>query len=138
MKKEDIFVGTIKQCLNVYGYKNNGDSAYVKEMVLGSMSIGTRIHYTEKITSKAILIKYDEERYIWLNALNSLQEDLLVTCGFPVKVIKTTPEHDKDLFVDTSCPLVPYYKKDLHKRTNVMRLRKEISLDPRIPGGIKH
>lgn len=137
MKREDIFIGRIKKCRNVYLYKQYGDSRYVPDFSINKTEFGTIENYAYEVDSCAILIKATENQFIWLNSLTSFFDEAKVNLGFSVNALETLPTQDGELFVDIDS-LVPYYEDGLDKNISVKRLRMDTLNDVRIPGGIEY
>lgn len=129
MKKGDVFIGTIKQCKNLEKYQQYGDNHYVKECNFDDITYGVMEEYTSTLTNQAILIKYDENRFVWLNSLVSKADEVFVSCGIPIKIIGTKPNNDNELFVDTRSKLIPYYDNLRTQKTNIAKLKKDIEKD---------
>ena len=133
MKKRNIFIGSIKRCNNIAKYNKYGNSHFFagfEEYPIGStipsFIEGINEKYVESITDQAILIKYDEERYIWLN---SLIDYMFLACKHPINIVRTKPQKDNDIFVDTTCELIPYYQNEETENIGALKLRKEIKTD---------
>ena len=127
MRKVDILIGTIKRCDDIKNYQKYGESQYIKETDFDDISFGVIESYTTNITNQAILIRYDNERFIWLNSLNHEENDLIIAGKLPVKILKTEPKKDNDLFVDTKAKLVPYYNYELSQNISLKQLKKDLT-----------
>lgn len=114
IKKNQIFIGTIKKCKNYERYMEDN---------------------VDIIDSYAALIKVTDNKYIYIETLKNFVEDLIVDMGFSIKVLGTKPEKDGDLFVDET-DLIEYYSKSNEENISVRKLKKEFLIDPRIPKGI--
>lgn len=112
MKSKNIFIGTIKECKNLYWYERCGDEQYVSDFKIGRTQIGTIHKYVDIIDKEAILIRINEKKYIWINLLTKYDE-FLVNVGIGVKTISTFPTSDHQLFVDEQT-LKPYFKDENH------------------------
>jgi len=125
MKKSDIFVGTIKKCNSLFYYKEYGEERYVGDFIIGHTEIGSIHKYVNIVCDKAILIKVNENKYMWLNLLTTLTDEILVNLGIPVKVINTFPSADNDYFVDKNS-LNPYFENNEKTKISVKSLKKTI------------
>lgn len=111
MKSKNIFTGTIKQCNNLYFYNQYGDEHYFGDLQIGKNQIGTIHRYTEIIDKNAILIKVNEEQYIWIDSLTTKTDEFLVNLGIPTKTIGVIPYSDNSLFVDKKT-ITPLFKNN--------------------------
>lgn len=123
MKNRDVFVGTIKKCNDLYCYKKYGETRYVGDFALRNIEVGQIQHYTDVVDDKAILIKIDEDKYVWLNSVMTIFDELLVDIGIPVNTISTVPSTDNELFVDKKS-LVQYFDHSGDKKLKVKTLKK--------------
>lgn len=121
MKSKNIFIGTVKKCKNLYCYKQYGDEKYFGDFRIGSTEIGTIHRYTDIIDEKAILIKVNEEKYIWIDLLTKADE-VLVNLGIPINIIKTFPTCDGALFVDKKT-LKPYFENNINNNLNIKKIK---------------
>lgn len=138
MKNKNIFVGTIKFCNDLESYKKYGEERFVGDFEICHTQIGSLKTYVQQVDDQAILIKIDEERFIWLKSLTSIIDEILIDFGLPIKVIETSPSMDNCLFIDRSS-LRPYFDNNLeNNKTSVHKLKRKILLDSRIKGGIEH
>ena len=139
MKNKDVYVGIIKKCNNLYFYERYGEKRFVGDCQIGPVMIGSIHTYVDVVAEKAILIKVNEEQFIWLDDLNNFVDGLLVDLGFPIKLIGTVPFATGELFVDKDS-LVPYYIEEEKKTRNlkVRQLKKDVLIDSRIKGGVEH
>ena len=112
MHSKDIFIGTIKKCTNLYGYENYGDEHFVPEFQICSTIHGSLRKYVEKIDEKAILIKVDDNNYVWLESINSKIDEFLINRGFAMNTIGVSPVSNNSLFVDKET-LKPYFDKEI-------------------------
>lgn len=125
MKKSDILVGTIKKCNNLYRYKEYGEERYIGDFIIGHTKIGSTHKYVDTVCNEAILIKVNEDKYMWLNLLTSFTDEILANLGIPIKVINTFPSTDNDYFVDKNS-LRPYFENNKNIKINVKILKKSI------------
>lgn len=137
MNTNQIYVGTIKKCGNVYLYKKYGEERYAGDFTIGHTEYGHIESYTDIINNQAILIKIDINKYVWLKQINTVKDQFLTNIGLPVKVINASPEHDNDLFVDENS-LIPYFSNEESKNISVGKLKKKVLIDPRIKTGIEN
>lgn len=103
MKTKNLFTGTIKKCNNLYYYNQYGEEHYFGDMQIGKIQIGTIHRFVDVIDEKAVLIKVNEDEYIWLNTLTNKIDELFVNIGIPIKTINTIstiPYSENSLFVD--------------------------------------
>jgi len=137
MKSSDIFVGTIEKCSSAYFYNLYGKERYIGEFIINHREIGSIVSYSKQITDQAILIRVNEDKYIWINHLTNFMDDLLVNLGFSIKVINTSPSCDDELFV-VKDSLKPYFNNTQNENLSVNKLRKKVLIDPKIRGGIEN
>lgn len=135
IKRNQIFIGTIKKCKNYERYMKDGDKSYIGEFSINKTKYGTVLDNVDIIDSYAALIKVTDDKYICIQTLKNFIEDFVVDMGFSIKVLGINPEKDGDLFVDES-DLMEYYSKSNEENISVRKLRKEFLIDPRIPKGI--
>ena len=135
MNTNQIFVGTIKKCNNVYLYERYGEERYAGDFVICNTEYGHIENYTDMITDQAILIKMNETEYVWLKQIQTIKDQILTNLGHPSKVINTFPSHNGDLFVDEQS-LIPYFENE--KNISVGKLKKKVLIDPRIKSGIEN
>lgn len=116
---KEMFTGKIERCLNIYNYIMYGKERLVPDSELGHIKFHTLYQYTQTAYEDAILLKINEDNYIWLNAPQEETTPLLQRLGIFQKHITTTPEKDYDLFIDKNS-LIPYFpapKKEKHPFT---------------------
>ena len=119
MKSDRVYLGTIKKCTNLFGYERYGDSRYSGDFRICSTEVGFMVSYADIVSEQALLIKVNEDKYIWVDSLACLDE-LFVNLGIPVKTLDTTPIVDNQLFVDKST-LEPFKIND--KNVSVGKVR---------------
>ena len=112
MNSKDIFIGTIKKCTNLYGYENYGEEHFVPEFQICSTILGSLRKYVEKIDDKAILIKVNDNNYIWLDTINTKKEEFLINRGYAMNTIGIGPVCDNSLYVDVNT-LKPLFDKEI-------------------------
>lgn len=137
MKREDIYIGKVKKCRNVYNYTRYGDSRYVPDFRINKTEFGTIENYAYEVDSCAVLIKATANQFIWLKSVTSFLDEAKVNLGFSVNTLATLPTQDGELFVDSDS-LVQYYSDNLDKNISVKSLRRDTLMDVRIPGGIEY
>lgn len=137
MKRRDILVGTIKKCKDIHNYKKFGETRRMPEFATKSIKFWTTFDYVDTITEQAILIKVSDTKYIWLKALTSIADEILVNLGLPIKVLNTEPSEDGELYIDDK-NLIPYYENDIDKNIHIRKLKRDVLVDPRIKGGIEN
>jgi len=123
MKNKDIFIGTIKKCNNLYCYNEYGEERYVGDFRTRCVESGFIHRYVDIIDEEAMLIKVNDEEYIWVNSTLNFMNELFVNVGIPVKTIGICPTYDNDYFIDKET-VVPYFKEDENKRVSVKSLKK--------------
>ena len=126
MKKSDVFIGTVKQCNNIYWYERRGEKYFDGDFTIGRTTFGRMRSYVDEISDKAILIKVSEDKYIWFDLVNTIKDRILVDFGIAVNVIGTKPHYDNEYFVDEST-LEPYFKENINENINVKTLKKELN-----------
>lgn len=117
---KEIFTGRIERCLNIYHYTKYGKERIVPDSELGHITFNILQRYTQTAYEGAILLKIDEENYIWLNAPDEQKNPLLQRLDILQKHITTTPEKDYDLFVDKDS-LIPYIPTPNQKKNGYIR-----------------
>ena len=125
MKKSNVFIGTVKQCNNIYWYERRGEKYFDGDFVVGHTTFGRMRSYVDKISDKAILIKVSEGKYIWFDLIDTIKDRILVDLGIAVNVIGTKPHYDREYFVDETT-FKPYFKENMNEDINVRTLRKTI------------
>ena len=123
MKKSDIYLGTIKKCNNIYCYKKYGEKRVVGDFQLRSVGVGTTYKYVDKVYDNAVLIKINEDEYIWLDFNQYLQKESFNNFKNTYQYLNTVPITDKELFVDKDS-LKPYFEKNEKERISVRKLKK--------------
>lgn len=124
MNYNRIFIGTVKQCTNVYNYEKYGEKRYVGDFIIGKTEVGRLEEYTKVIKENAILIKKKENEYIWVDSLTKLTDKVLASIGISTKTIYTYPTKDNDLFVDANT-LVPCLENENKEQYELQRLIKK-------------
>ena len=137
MNTNKIYIGTIKKCRNVYLYEKHGEKRYIGDFSINNMECGYIDNIVEIITEEAILIKLGENKFVWINQIETLKDKLLVNLGITSKIITDSPVIDKDLFIDTKT-LIPYFSKEEEQNISVGKLKKKVLIDPRLKLGIEN
>ena len=124
-KKEDIYIGKIKKCINLYNYMLYGDERYIPDFKINhNMEIGTLHKYTEVLKEEAILIKIDNNQYVSIDNLNDVLDEFLLNLGLSSHIITDYPISDNSQFVSE---LRPYFieKETINDKISVKSLKKE-------------
>lgn len=137
LKNCDVYVGTIKKCDDFYNYEKYGEKKEYYELIVGSIRFGEVRQYVTKVDEQAILIKVNDDQYVWIKSLTNFVDEVLVDLGIAINTIKTFPTEDDELFVDRST-LVPYFENFRDQKLKVKKLKREVLLDPRIKCGIEN
>ncbi|MCH5167275.1 MAG: hypothetical protein J1F35_05215 [Erysipelotrichales bacterium] len=119
MKKRDVYVAPI------YMDKKINDE--------------TKNISTDRITvcDQAVLVKNHGGAYVWLNEINTL-EDMFLFYMCLSNIIETEPQNNEEFYTDES-KAVPYFDINEHEqKIGVKKLKREILLDPRLPGGVEY
>ena len=131
MKQEDIYVGTIKKCINVEKYNRYGERQFEGDCQVGSVTLGHINYWAEVSIENAVLIKTKKNNYILLNNIENLKERLLTDLGYEVYPLKTYPSRDGQYFVDKNS-LQPYFaKKKQEENIKVKQLKRIVSQNNR-------
>ena len=126
MKSRDVFFGTIKKCEDLYNYKKYGDEHYTAELIIGKTEIGTTHKYADVIDEEAVLVKIDDENYMWIDMIDNKLDEFLLNLGISYKTISTTPTKENRLFVDEDT-IEPYFKNQ-NKNISVKKFKSIVSL----------
>ena len=137
MNTNQIYIGTIKKCRNIYLYEKHGEKRYIGDFIINHTECGYIDNIVETITDEAILIKTNTNKYVWLNQIESLKDEILLEIGLPNKIINNLPIKDNDLFVDEST-LIPYFQNETDKNISIGKLKKKVLTDPRLKLGIEN
>lgn len=138
IKKEDIFIGTIKLCKNFNKYKVYGDIS--PDCIIGTLTTRIEVGGTPNvdiICSDAVLIKVDEDKYVWFKTNDSIAEEILFNLGLYGKVLTICPSYDEMLYVEKGT-LKSYYENPNDEKISSRKLKKELLKDPRLPGRIQN
>ena len=122
MKREDIYIGKIKKCRNLEGYKLYGDSRYVYDFSINKTEFGYIENNAYVVDDCAVLIRVSEYSFIWLKSITSFVDEVKVNLGFDFDTIGIRPTKDNSIFVDYDS-LVPYYRNELTSGITVKKLR---------------
>ena len=130
IKNAEVYIGTIKECIDVKKYKLYGDKRTVMATEWKTMTTkfqcGFQENYTKIINQQAIIIKTeDNELYEY-----KLKLEDNIKLKNPIFSILTEPEDNEDIFLDENT-LVPYYEKQ-PKVLSLRKLKKDLLEDPNI------
>jgi len=125
MKKSNVYIGTVKQCNDIYWYERRGEQYFEGDFIIGHTISGRMRNYVDVISDKAILIEVSENNYVWFDLSNTIKDRILMGLGIAVNVIGIKPHYDREYFVDKST-LKPYFKENINEDINVRTLRKSI------------
>lgn len=106
VNKINVYMGTVKKCLNVYNYNRFGDTRFVPMCRINSMVEGSIASYTEIVSNSQILVKQSDELYAYYDESNKMN------------VLSTKPYVDGDYFVDSDT-LVPYFGENITEDTKI-------------------
>lgn len=137
MNTNQVYIGTIKKCKNIYLYEKHGEKRYIGDYIINHTEYGYIDNIVEIITDQAVLIKMNDNKYVWINQIESLKDKLLVNLGITSKIINDYPIMDKDLFVDKNT-LIPYFKNENEDKISIGKLKKKVLIDPRLKLGIEN
>ena len=84
MKQKDIYVGTIKKCINVENYNRYGERQFEGDCQVGSVTLGHINYWAEIAIENAVLIKTKKNNYVLLNNIETLKERILTDLGYEV------------------------------------------------------
>lgn len=142
MKKENIFVGEIRKCIDYESYLKHGENYYIADFELKSktskIEFGTSISTYKIIKENAILIKINDDRYIWLDTVLNPIDALFVDLGFNFDSLDTKPTEKNMVYVSSSSLKSYYDKEEQNQKIRVKKLKHDVLLDPRLPLGIEH
>lgn len=99
MSLEDVFVGNIKQCINLEKYRQYGDYNTEVLLYIDGRSINRDNNYSKVISRNVLFVRVNEDEYAWLDEL-SITPMELNKIDLTKNVLKTYPTHDGSLFVD--------------------------------------
>lgn len=140
MRNVEIYVGTIKKCLDLENYNKYGDKS---EKIGWEERTKTTVttsyittNYTKTINDQAILIKTNLDYFYQFKLSNKFKENLKIVFQDPLSAIPTKPDDDSSIFVDENT-LIPYYQEQ-PKTLTLRRLKRDLLQDPRIKTGIEH
>ena len=140
MRNVEIYVGTIKKCLDLENYNKYGDKSEKigweerTKTTVTTSCITT--NYTKTINDQAILIKTNLDYFYQFKLTNTFKENLKIVFQDPLSAIPTKPDDDSSIFVDENT-LIPYYQEQ-PKTLTLRRLKRDLLQDPRIKTGIEH
>lgn len=139
MKNLTVYVGTIKRCLDLEGYKRDGDSTFLPdwEMSTGTSTIlsGFSKPNTKIVKEQAILIKNKHDNFYEFKLTNTFFDNLKIIFNL-WNCLYNKPWFNDELFYDEKS-LVPYYEEQ-PKKLSFRKLKNDLLCDPRIKTGIEH
>lgn len=122
INKSDVFVGTIKKCINIRDYNRYGDKRFIPDFRLRSVIVGNEQVNTEIILENALLIR-TKKGYVYVDLLDSFFKRFLTDRGVQLKILNSKPFYDGQFFVDEKS-LIPYFNLD----TNLNNEKETISV----------
>jgi len=125
MKTKDIYTGTIKKVNNLYCYKKYGEERYGGHFKTSSLEVGQTHKYVEVVEKSAVLIKLNDDEYVWVDFLTNFIEEALANFGISFHKISIIPHSDNQLFVDKNT-IQPYFKNEDNKDISVKKLKRLI------------
>ena len=139
MKNFTVYIGTIKECLDIKNFKKDGDYTFRPFFEMStsttSMQFGEEKPNTKTINEQAILIKNQHGHFYNYEITNSFIDNLRIVLDDYRDIISSNPIFDYDLFYDEES-LVPYYQEQ-PKKLSFRKLKKDLLNDPRIKSGIE-
>ena len=116
MKNYDVYVGTIRKCINVDGYKKYGNiNNEINEYNDGE--VFARVYEADAILLKA------KNGYVWLKDVTNAVEETLTELGVFNKALPDYPLNDDDLFVEINS-LRPFYMDDEKKNVKIKQIKR--------------
>lgn len=116
MKNYDVYVGTIRKCINVDGYKKYGNiNNKINEYNDGE--VFARVYEADAILLKA------KNGYVWLKDVTNAVEETLTELGVFNKALPDYPLNDDDLFVEINS-LRPFYMDDEKKNVKIKQIKR--------------
>lgn len=129
MRKKNIYIGQVKECLNYDRYIQDGDESI---QLIDQKSDVERRTFTESlcpntriVNNYALLIKQDDESFLWISKDGR-------------RLLHTSPTKDEPFFVSDENPHKFYEQKSSKGFISRKRLVLEYKCDPRIPYGVEH
>lgn len=123
MDKSNVYIGTIKRCLDVEKYKEYGEEYEFPQFEIGSMKIGTILPTVNIYNNQAILIK-TSKGYVELQDVYGLFAKKRIEKN--KWIISNEPQKNGELFVD-ELTVKPYYLENVEEKINFKRLKLEAS-----------
>lgn len=120
IKKENIFIGEVFECTNLYRYKRDKEKSIIPIFQLGSMTESEMLDNVRRIDNRALLIRQDE-CYLYIS-----------TSGKKV-LLDTSPSDENRFYVKESTLKLYYDIKEHNKKISQRKLVKEYIFDSRIP-----
>lgn len=136
MNKSDIYVGTIKRCIDIENYKKFGEEYSIPEVKISSMELGILMPTIDIVSEGVVLVK-TSKGYIKLRDIYGLFVDNRLDKGKIKRVLPIEPVENFDLYVDEES-LKPYYTEALEEKIKVKNLKDEVLYDCRIKCGIEY
>lgn len=123
IKKENIFIGQVLECTDLYRYERDGEKSIIPLFQVGSMTESEEFDNIRIADTYALLIKQDENYlYVPINGERIL--------------LNTSPSNENKFFVKESTLKSYYDVKEHNKKISKRKLVKEYICDSRIPMGI--
>lgn len=140
IKNAKVYIGTIKECLNISKYKLYGDQRKYMATEWNTMTTNFQSsiqeNYTKNVNEQAIIIKTEDNDFYEYKLAYAIKNNTGIKLKNPIFSIPTKPEHTGSTFLDENT-LVPYYEEQ-PKVLNLKKLRKDLLEDPRIKCGIEN
>ena len=125
LKKENIFIGEVFECTNLYRYKRDGEKSIIPIFQLGSMIENEILDNVKKIDGYALLIKLGEQ-YLYISRTGE-------------KILLNFYPTEENMFYVKESSLKLYYGIEEHQeKISQRKLVKEYISDSRIPIGINN
>ena len=119
MKQRNLVLGTIKKCVDLYGYQKYGEEREIGDFKTGGLEMGTIHRYVDVYIQKALLLKIDSGIYVYLNNINYYTL-FLMTFGIYPNILSTLPSSENPFFVDEKTIL----NIESNDKTSIRRIRK--------------
>ena len=100
LRKNNIYLGTIKKCLDAYSFERYGESRYVGHFNKRKYSSDIKEKFAKTYEEKIYLLKGKKEIYIDINDINTFKDLLLFKLGKSKKAMKISPHEDNELYVE--------------------------------------
>lgn len=129
IKNAKAYIGTIKECLDIENYDKHGETTYIKDMELNSITFGYLKPNIKIINNQAILIKNKYNSFYEFKLTNSFFDNIKIIFDSN-NCLYNKPINDGEIFYDETT-LVPYYNEQ-PKVLNLRKLKKDLLQDPRL------